>query len=120
MRLTACIGALALSLLGGCAPRQTAGNAVSFNLWNENWKSQRSFQLMPEGEKFLDEVLASEPEVSLEVPVGLEPTGLLTHEGRRYAIEPDQVVLLAEEGAKIWKRKGIRKALIAFSLPFRE
>ena len=105
------IGTLALVLLGGCASR----DSVTFNMWNENWKRQTTYQLMPEGQQLLKELLAREPDVDLGVPIALKPSGLLEHEGKRYAIEPDKIILFGEEGTKIWKRKGIRKELIKSS-----
>ena len=102
------IGTLALVLLGGCAPR----DSVTFNMWNENWNRQATYQLTPQSQHILTKLLAREPDVNSTIPIALEPSGLLAHEGKRYAIERDQVVLFGDEGTKVWKRKGIRKALI--------
>jgi hypothetical protein len=109
------IGTLAFVLLCGCATKEPSRDAVTFNMWNENWKRQTTYQLMPDGEETLAELLAREPDVNSTVPIALEPSGLLVHEGKRYAIERDQVVLFGDEGTKIWKRKGIRKELIKSS-----
>ncbi len=115
MRNTIGIGMLALVLLGGCSTKEPSGDAVTFNMWNENWKRQTTYQLMPEGQQLLKELLAREPDVNSTIPIALKPSGLLEHEGKRYAIEPDQVILFGDEGTKIWKRKGIRKELIKSS-----
>ena len=115
MRNTIGIGMLALALLGGCSTKEPSGDAVTFNMWNENWKRQTTYQLMPEGQHLLKELLAREPDVNSTIPIGLEPSGLLVHEGKRYAIEPDQVILFSDEGTKVWKRMGIRKKLIKSS-----
>ena len=109
------IGTLALGLFGGCAPKEPSSDAVTFNMWNENWKRQATYQLMPGGEETLNELLSGEPDVNSTIPIALEPSGLLSHEGKRYAIERDQVVLFGDEGTKVWKRKGIRNALIKSS-----
>lgn len=109
------IGTLALGLLCGCAPKEPSGDPVTFNMWNENWKSQATYQLMPGGEETLNELLSREPDVNSTIPIALEPSGLLAHEGKRYAIERDQVVLFGDDGTKVWKHKGIRKALIKSS-----
>ena len=105
------IGTLALVLLGGCASR----DSVTFNMWNENWKRQTTYQLTPQGHHILTKLLAREPDVNSTIPIALKPSGLLVHEGKRYAIEPDKVILFGDEGTKIWKRKGIRKELIKSS-----
>lgn len=105
------IGTLALVLLGGCASR----DSVTFNMWNENWKRQTTYQLTPQGHHILTKLLAREPDVNSTIPIALKPSGLLVQDGQRYAIEPDQVILFSDEGTKIWKRKGIRKALIKSS-----
>ena len=115
MRNTIGIGMLALVLLGGCSTKEQSENVVTFNMWNENWKRQTTYQLMPEGQQFLKELLAREPDVDSAIPIALKPSGLLVQDGQRYAIEPDQVILFGDEGTKIWKRKGIRKELIKSS-----
>ena len=106
---------LALVLLGGCSTKEQSEKVVTFNMWNENWKRQTTYQLMPEGQQLLKELLAREPDIDLGVPIALKPSGLLVQDGQRYAIEPDQVILFSDEGTKVWKRKGIRKKLIKSS-----
>ena len=115
MRNTIGIGMLALVLLGGCSTKEQSENVVTFNMWNENWKRQTTYQLMPEGQQFLKELLAREPDVDSAIPIALKPSGLLVQDGQRYAIEPDKVILFSDEGTKIWKRKGIKKELIKSS-----
>ena len=105
------IGTLALVLLGGCASR----DSVTFNMWNKNWNRQATYQLTPQSQHILTELLAREPDVNSTIPIGLEPSGLLVHEGKRYAIEHDQVILFGDEGTKVWKRKRIRETLIKSS-----
>jgi len=103
---------LATCLIAGCADKGSSQEPITFTAWNENWSTQTTYQLSPEGEKIWASLLASSPDTDDAAAIGLDPSGMLILKGKHYAVEPDMIVYMGKNRTRIWRRQGIRARLI--------
>ena len=106
------IALLAVLVLAGCSRQKPNVGATTFTVSARKGSKQTSYQLLPDGQKVLDSLLARKPDTDISAPVCLLPTTWFFVDGQRYAISTDEIVLLGYGHTKVWKRTGIRKDLI--------
>jgi hypothetical protein len=73
------------------------------------------YQLLPDGQKILDALVARKPDTDIKAGMSLDPSGVLTVNNIEYWIEPDKIILSGNEGTKVWEKNGIRRDLIQHS-----
>ena len=78
------------------------------------------YQLLPDGRKAIESLLARKPDEDIKAGITLEPSAVLKLNNIEYMIEPDSVILGSKEGTKIWRQKGIMEDLIRHSKLLKE
>lgn len=106
---------LAILLLAGCSREKPEVASPTLKVWDENRSEQSVYRLLPDGQKILESLLARKPDTDIKAGISLEPSGVLMLNNIEYWIEPDEIILSANDGTKVWEKNGIRKDLIQHS-----
>ena len=113
-------GVYLAGMLSGCSHPRPDVSGATFTVWDESRSTQLTYELTPEGQHILEELLARKPDRDHSGSVGLEPSGIIRLEGWKILLEPDQIFLVGGNRTRIWNQNNIRDDLILNSLPVHE
>ena len=104
--------AILVCLILGCSRSRPDPGAATLTIVNGDLSGSTTYQLMPAGQKLVESVLGRAPDSDVDGAIGLIPYGWLELEGKKYTVEPDELIFSGDNRTMIWRRKGIRKELV--------
>ena len=103
--------AIAAVLVSACSPSKE--RQVGVFLVPDSSKPGQLVELPKRESDFIRGLLATPPTVDSKDYISLAPTTELQCDGDRYAVEENDLVLMHQNGTRIWKFIGLRERLMA-------